>query len=163
MKTQNEIVRIAREWIGTPYRHQASRKGVGCDCLGLVRGVWREIYGHEPEATPAYSPDWAEATGREQLAQAAHRHMIGKPLTDVEEADLLLFRWMPHLPAKHAGIATDGGRMVHAQDGHAVSEIWLSPWWLKRVAFAFRFPEIEHSTSRECQENSSPKASKGLV
>jgi len=32
------IVVETRDWIGTPYRHQASLKGVGCDCLGLVRG-----------------------------------------------------------------------------------------------------------------------------
>ena len=42
------IVGAARGWIGTPYRHQASLKGVGCDCLGLLRGVWRELKGEEP-------------------------------------------------------------------------------------------------------------------
>ena len=62
-----EIVAAARSWIGTPYRHQASLRGVGCDCLGLLRGVWREVVGDEPEAAPAYSRDWAEASGREAL------------------------------------------------------------------------------------------------
>ena len=42
---RKEALGIAYSWIGTPYRHQASRKGVGCDCLGLVLGVWRELYG----------------------------------------------------------------------------------------------------------------------
>ena len=41
MPSPEEIVAAARSWIGTPYRHQASLKGVGCDCLGLVRGVGR--------------------------------------------------------------------------------------------------------------------------
>jgi NlpC/P60 family putative phage cell wall peptidase len=45
-----DIVAIARGWLGTPYRHQASLKGVGCDCLGLVRGVYAEAYGR-PAAT----------------------------------------------------------------------------------------------------------------
>ena len=31
----------ARRWIGTPYQHQASVLGAGCDCLGVLRGVWR--------------------------------------------------------------------------------------------------------------------------
>ena len=35
------VVAEARMWIGTPYVHQASALGAGCDCLGLVRGVWR--------------------------------------------------------------------------------------------------------------------------
>jgi NlpC/P60 family putative phage cell wall peptidase len=39
--TRAQIVVATRDWIGTPYQHQASLKGVGCDCLGLVRGVWR--------------------------------------------------------------------------------------------------------------------------
>ena len=49
---RDEIVEAARAWLGTPYHHQASLRGVGCDCLGLVRGVWRELYGPEPEAAP---------------------------------------------------------------------------------------------------------------
>ena len=53
------IVAEARAWIGTPYRHQGSLKGIGCDCLGLVRGVWRAVAGAEPEAVPAYAPDSA--------------------------------------------------------------------------------------------------------
>ena len=43
------IVSEARRWIGTPYRHQASLIGVGADCLGLVRGVWRNLYGYDAE------------------------------------------------------------------------------------------------------------------
>jgi NlpC/P60 family putative phage cell wall peptidase len=43
MITRPTIVAETRAWLGTPYRHQASLKGVGCDCLGLVRGVWRAI------------------------------------------------------------------------------------------------------------------------
>jgi hypothetical protein len=33
-------------------------------------------------------------------------------------------------------------RMIHAQDGVAVSEVAFSPWWRRRVAFAFRFPGV---------------------
>ena len=51
------IVAAARAWIGTPYQHQASLIHVGCDCLGLVRGVRREVNGPEPEEAPPYTPD----------------------------------------------------------------------------------------------------------
>ena len=71
-----DIVDEARKWIGTPYRHQASRMGVGADCLGLIRGVWRGVIGAEPEAVPAYTPDWAEALGDETLLAAARRHLV---------------------------------------------------------------------------------------
>jgi NlpC/P60 family putative phage cell wall peptidase len=134
------IVAEARAWIGTPYRHQASLKGVGCDCLGLVRGVWRAVIGQEPERAPPYAPDWAEAGGHESLAQAAARHLIAVPLDRFAPGDVLLFRWRHNLPAKHAAIVTDVDKMVHAHDGAAVAEVAIAPWWRRRLAYAFRFP-----------------------
>ena len=47
------VVAHARAWIGTPYEHQASCRGSGTDCLGLLRGLWRELLGAEPETPPA--------------------------------------------------------------------------------------------------------------
>lgn len=142
MPTSSDIVTAARGWCGTPYRHQASLKGVGCDCLGLIRGVWRDLYGAEPEAAPAYSQDWAEAGAGETLADAARRHMRELAIAEAGAGDVLLFRWRQHLPAKHAGILIGGERMIHAQDGIAVSEVTLSRWWQRRAAFAFRFPGL---------------------
>ena len=137
------IIVEARRWIGTPYRHQASLEGIGCDCLGLVRGVWRALYGPEPESTPAYAPDWAEATASKSLAQAARRHMIEIAPAAFAPGDLLLFRWRTGLPAKHAAIATAPDLMVHAHDGAAVAEVAIAPWWRRRLAYAFRFPGVD--------------------
>lgn len=145
--TRAAIVAAARRWIGTPYCHRASLEGVGCDCLGLVRGLWREFYGREPEGLPAYAPDWAEAGRAETLMAAAGRHLVSKPLAEVRPGDVILFRWRPDLPAKHAGIVTelrDGRpvRFVHAYDGSAVVESPLGPWWSRRLAAAFEFPGV---------------------
>jgi NlpC/P60 family putative phage cell wall peptidase len=140
--TRNEIVREARGWIGTPYRHQASLQHVGCDCLGLLRGVWRSVVGDEPEAPPPYAPDWAEASGLETLADAALRHLLPIEISDAKEGDVLLFRWRDHLPAKHAAILTSQGTMIHAHDGAAVAEVALAPWWRRRIAYAFSFPGV---------------------
>lgn len=134
------IIAEARSWIGTPYRHQASLKGMGCDCLGLVRGVWRALNGPEPEAAPAYSADWAEAGGKESLAAAAARHLVPVELADVTPGDVLLFRWRAHLPAKHAAILVAADRIVHAHDGAAVAEVYFASFWRRRLAYAFRFP-----------------------
>jgi NlpC/P60 family putative phage cell wall peptidase len=135
------VVAEARRWIGTPYRHQASLVGVGCDCLGLVRGVWRAVYGEEPEAMPAYTPDWAEAAGRETLADAAARHLLPRPPEEAAPGDVVLFRWRDGLPAKHAAILVEPDRMVHAHDGAAVAEVAFTAWWRRRLAFVFAFPE----------------------
>jgi len=140
--TRGQIVAQARRWLGTPYHHQAALRGVGCDCLGLIRGVYRSFHGHEPEPVQPYSPDWAEACGREQFAAAARRHLIECDDLVFDAGDVLLFRWRAHLPAKHAGIATGTTQMIHAQSGADVCEISLQPWWLRRLAYVFRFPGI---------------------
>jgi len=134
------VIAAARAWIGTPYHHQASRRGIGADCLGLVRGVFRDLYGTEPESPPAYSRDWAEAAGRETLIEAARRHLVEIPLDGVRPGDVLLFRFKPHLPAKHVAILATPDTMIHAMEGGPAAEVALGSWWRRRRAAAFTFP-----------------------
>ena len=140
MTTRAEIVAEARTWLGTPYQHQASLKGAGCDCLGLVRGLWRALYGEEPEAVPAYRPDWAVLEGREVLLEAAQRRL--RPVSAARPGDVLLFRMAAGAPVKHAAIASGEDRMIHAYWGRAVVESWIVPWWRRRQAAAFSFPDV---------------------
>lgn len=137
-----EIVSAARLWLGTPYHHQASLRGIGCDCLGLVRGVWRDVLGEEPEAPPSYSPHWAESLGQETLAQAAMRHLVLLRPEQARQGDVLLFRWRGHLPAKHCAIMSADGRIIHAHDGAAVTEVPLTGWWRRHLSHAFSFPGV---------------------
>ena len=139
-----EIVAAARGWIGTPYAHQGSLRQVGCDCLGLLRGVWREVVGPEPEAPPPYRRDWAEA-GREVLLDTARRHLVPAD-ESFAPGDVLLFRWRAHLPAKHCAIIGQGEpriTIIHAHDGVAVAEVALAPFWTRQIAGHFRFPGLE--------------------
>lgn len=140
--TRVMVVAEARGWIGTPYRHQAALRGIGCDCLGLVRGVWRALYAREPEALPAYSPDWAEAGRDEVLAQALRRHFDEVDGASARAGDVLLFRWRSHLPAAHLAIATTADRMVHAHAGATVTEVAIGRWWGRHRVAAFAFPGI---------------------
>lgn len=142
MPTRDSIVAAARSWIGTPYRHQASLRGLGCDCLGLVRGVWREVIGPEPFRVPPYTPDWAEAHGQETLAEAAGLYLTGIDPAAARAGDVVLLRWRAGLPAKHCAILTGAASFIHAHDGAAVAEVAFAPWWRRRIAFAFAFPDI---------------------
>lgn len=140
------VVLCARKWIGTPYRHQASTLGAGADCLGLIRGVWREIYGHEPESIPNYSQDWSEPQGEERLWRAALRHLVAKPLNEAASGDVLLFRMRETGVAKHLGFSGVIGKyptFIHAYSGHGVLESPLSPPWQRRIVARFSFPEEE--------------------
>lgn len=139
--TATAVVRAATGWLGTPYRHQASRKGVGCDCLGLVLGVWRELYGEVPEQPGPYAPDWAAGGAGDPLLEAARRHCLAKAGRP-EAGDLVLFAWKRGLPARHAGIMVAPDRFIHAYEGHAVLISALVPQWRRRIAGIFAFPPL---------------------
>lgn len=141
--SREAIVVEARSWLLTPYRHQASVRGVGADCLGLVRGVWRGVIGGEPQVTPAYTPDWAEALGEETLLEAARLHLREIAPGAARAGDVLLFRMGLGSVAKHAAIVTGGDTIIHAYWGRAVCETRLVPWWRRRIAAAFQFPGVE--------------------
>lgn len=142
--TGARVVAAARGWIGTPYRHQAACRGAGTDCLGLVRGVWRELLGGEPEPIPAYTFDWSEAAGDELLWRAACRHFVEKRLAEEAPGDLLLFRMRAGAVAKHLGLQAEtgpGATFIHAYSGHAVVESPLSQPWRRRIVARFAFPQ----------------------
>ena len=136
------IVAAARGWLGTPYHHQASERGVGADCLGLVRGVWRDLYGTNPEAPPAYTRDWAEAAGAETLLAAATRHLAAVDVAAAREGDVIVFRLRAGLIAKHAAILTSAGSFIHAMEGGPACEVPLGIWWRRRISAAFSFPGV---------------------
>ena len=135
----SEIVDAARSWIGTRYHHQTSVKGVGCDCLGLLAGIWREVYGTMPEPMPAYSSDWGDADGNEHVLAAARRHFDEINLHHAGPSDVLAFRWRKGGPAKHCGILVGSGRMIHAYEKKGVVEVHLGSFADRAVAaFAWR-------------------------
>jgi NlpC/P60 family putative phage cell wall peptidase len=141
--TRTGIVSEARRWISTPYRHQASLVDIGTDCLGLVRGVWRAVVGPEPESPPPYTPDWAEVRGADDLTEAARRWLVEIPVGAAREGDVLLFRMAMGAPAKHAAIMSGRSTIIHAYWGRSVCETRLVPWWRRRIAGAFSFPELK--------------------
>jgi NlpC/P60 family putative phage cell wall peptidase len=139
-----DIVRAARGWIGTPYRHQCSTKGQGADCLGLLRGVWREVLGAEPEQVPSYTSDWSEPSGEERLWQAAERHLQSAVINPTCKGNVVLFRMRSRSVAKHLAILGDGSRgfatIIHAYSGTGVVETPLTQAWARRIAAQFEFP-----------------------
>jgi len=135
-----KVIAVARSWLGTPYHDQASLRGVGCDCLGLARGVWREVVGNEPFVIPPYSRDWGETGPYEVLAEGARGTMIEILPDDASPGTLLIFRMERRAIAKHVGILTDAGTFIHAYERLGVIEEKLTQPWRRRIAYAFLFP-----------------------
>ncbi|MEX1180786.1 MAG: NlpC/P60 family protein [Cucumibacter sp.] len=137
----DELAEMARSWVGTPYRHQGSAPGIGLDCLGLVRALWRANFCAEPPmVVPAYRPDWRDRISGAALEEAA-RTLLGALAPEAAgPGDVVLFRFRRHLPAKHCGVLVAPGRFVHAQERVGVVEATLSAWWVRHAAGFFRFP-----------------------
>lgn len=137
----DELAALARSFAGTPYRHQASAPGIGLDCLGLVRAIWRAKYGAEPPMVVlAYRPDWRDRISGAALETAARQLMCAVEPQAAGPGDVILFRLRRDLPAKHCGVLVAPGRFVHAQERVGVVEASLSAWWLRHAAGFFRFP-----------------------
>ena len=141
--TRAAVIDEALSWVGTPYLHQASAKCAGCDCLGLVRGVWRALYGAEPAVLPPYTPDWAEHGGEETLKTAADQYLNPIEISHARPADVLLFRMQAGVPAKHMAIIIEEDLILHAYWGRAVTRSFLAPFWKTRRAFAYSFPNMK--------------------
>jgi NlpC/P60 family putative phage cell wall peptidase len=148
--SREAIVTAARGWLGTPYVHQASAKGQGTDCLGLLRGLFRELLGAEPELPPPYTPDWNERRPTEEpLLSAARRHLaaVETPLclanAVLRPGQVAVFRVVATGPAKHCGVVADPSHFIHAYAGRAVIESALTRFWRERLAGVFEFPGVE--------------------
>ncbi len=135
-----DVVAAARAWLGTPYRHQGATLGAGCDCLGLLRGVWRSLYGGEPMAMPAYRADWHDGRHADELLAAADRLLVvagGELLA----GQVLLFRLGLTTLPRHCGIAVGPDRFIHAQERLGVVEADLAGW-RRRIAGRYDFPGV---------------------
>lgn len=138
-----DVVAAARGWLGTPYVHQASSLGAGSDCLGLIRGVWRALYGAEPLVVPAYTPDWGEVGGEELLLAGARRFL--EPSVSEQAGDVLVFAMRSGAVAKHLAIQAETGpeaSFIHAYERHGVVESPLTGPWRAKIAGRFAFPRL---------------------
>ncbi len=133
------VVSAAREFLGTPYRHQASLVGAGCDCLGLLRGVWRQLYGAEPMALPPYRADMRDPLNAGALRQASERFLLPQAGA-LAGGQVVLFRLNGTVEPKHCAIMVSPERFIHAQERLGVVEANLSPAWARRICGQFGFP-----------------------
>jgi NlpC/P60 family putative phage cell wall peptidase len=120
MLARDAIVAEAREWKETPFHWEASVKGVGCDCKGLVAGVARALGRPEGDALEAHARAYSRRVDERALKRGLQR--LFDEVAVAEPGDILL------LPvagkAQHMAIYTGEGRMIHTARGlHKVIEV----------------------------------------
>lgn len=132
----------ARTWVGTPFRHRASVKGTGCDCVGLVLGVWR-AFGGARVAIPAYGPSWAASSATDVLGAGVRGVLSDCADGEALPGRVLLFRLRDGGPSRHLGIVSDNGEglsFIHAYARFGVVESRLGSHWARRITGVFSLP-----------------------
>jgi NlpC/P60 family putative phage cell wall peptidase len=99
---------IAESWIGTPYRHQASRRQVGCDCLGLMLGIWRELYGERWQCGLLFAGLGGDFACGEPLLDELRERCDELEPDEMRPGDILAFRWQAGSAAKHLALLAPG-------------------------------------------------------
>lgn len=140
MTTRAQIVSCARTWVGTPYRHQASVKGRGADCSGLLRGVGAEL-GLALTSRTDYAKQLDVPLEVFLLEISANLERI--EIADARNGDVLLFWFEAPDRPYHFAFVSDVG-IIHAyQSVRKVVETVLSDDWRARIHSAWRVPGVE--------------------
>lgn len=90
--TRDQVVAAARAFIGTPWKHQGRRRGVGVDCIGLIGGVASALAlpGADEWATDQSLHCYGRTPVAAMLLDACDRFLRRVRLADVQPADVLV-------------------------------------------------------------------------
>lgn len=135
------LIEEARTWLGTPYHHQGSAKGLGTDCVGFLKGVALEIGILTPQLAAALPTDYSRQPSAGQLRRLMGGILIHVPFDCRAPGDLVLMRFA--LDPQHLGMLTavDPDYLIHCgRDG--VVEHRVDTAWRSRIARVYRFPAL---------------------
>lgn len=143
---RSDIIAEAREWMNTPYQHQAMVKGVGVDCVGLVVGVGintgaMQITDKQVKEYSGYS----RLPNPNRMKQAMERHLIKVSGEVPLIADIAWLQWRAGLPMHLALLSEHNGRptLIHSLgDVGKVVEHSLNDLWESRIVSFWRYPEV---------------------
>ena len=129
----SDIVDKAREYIGTPYKHQGRLKGVGVDCIGLVICVAKEL------GLSAYdTTDYGRIPQRDFLLHESRKNMHEISYGDIEPGDVILFEFIKGYP-QHFAIYAGNEYIIHSYESNeSVVEHRMCGAWKRRIAGVFR-------------------------
>lgn len=149
MVARSSVVAHARNWLGTPFQHQARLRGVGADCGGLLGGVaidsgvvapgwWEEHF------DPLYL-GYSRAPTKDNLLRILDRYMLRISCKAIRPADVLVF--VLDVDPQHIGIVADyrhgGLSVIHAMmSPPKVAEHRLTTAWLDKVCAAYQLPGV---------------------
>jgi NlpC/P60 family putative phage cell wall peptidase len=140
---RSDITKEARSWKGTRWQHQASLKNCACDCIGLVRGVYRVLTKVDVNTEINYPATWHLYNAEPWLYNECKKHMTEIRIEQAGEGDILLFKMRPRFVAHHCGFLTADKTLIHAYANVGkVVEVTYDVNWQKWTSNVFRFLEV---------------------
>ena len=150
--SREQIVAEARDWLGTPWHHQAMVKGVGTDCIGLLAGV--ALNTGIADARAHMRDPRFKGYGREPLPDvllaACEQYLDEIPIADAGLGDIFLLKVPRGRLPQHFAIVSrvaDGkpSYMLHATSAfpRCVVENGIDDQWWSRVLKAYRFKGVD--------------------
>jgi NlpC/P60 family putative phage cell wall peptidase len=133
---RTEIVALARECLGTPFRHQGRLPGVGMDCVGIVIYVWNAI------GLPAYEKaDYGRNPNPSRMGSEIGKMLKRISIHQAGPGDIVYMAWGKF--PQHLAILTEIGIIHSYQTAGKVVEHPLDAFWRARIHSAYRFPCVE--------------------
>lgn len=121
------------QWLGTPHRRGGRR---GIDCSGLVKIVYRSVFGMELQGSSQDLSRRAEPIAVEEL----------------REGDLVFFRTRHQSRIDHVGIFLAGGKFIHTSSSQGVIVSGLEErYYTRTFVHAGRLPHQAPSPPSEAE------------
>jgi len=144
MPTREDIVRVARSYIGTPWHHMGRKPGIALDCAGVLICDGRELGIFAPDFdVPNYLP-----TPDGTMLDVVDEYMIRISRSALRPGDAVGV--ITDADPQHLGIVADGkyGRLsvIHASNDRAHPFVAERPLVFTRnfrFAAAWKFPGVE--------------------
>lgn len=148
MTTPAQVVLEARNWLLTPFKHQAMLKGIGVDCVGLIIGVGRSLglMGEFDAHAPRYR-GYGRLPHPTMLSNACDEFL--DRTDDPGLGDILLMRF--ENDPQHFAIISDimPERIIHAHASvgrvveHTLESGGVPPVWRKRIVQSYRYRGVD--------------------
>lgn len=147
----NRVVRIADDWVGTPYRHLQMVKGRGADCALFLAAVLLEAGVFNNVSYDYYSKDWFMHTKHELIIEGLLRHLeqnvsngyLGKVVhypkfEDLVRGDIVGFSTVTSGATNHASMYLGNSKMIHSVYGRDVRKTQFGSFWKRKITVLFR-------------------------
>jgi cell wall-associated NlpC family hydrolase len=138
MPKRSEIVAAARDWIGTPYRHQG-RDRTGIDCIGFTWAVAKDL-GYHSEIPSNYS----QSPSGNQLIKGCETWLVRQERVQLIAGDIAIMWGFTRGEAQHFAIVGESSArltLIHAWSRHQkVVEHGYDAFWERRLMAIYNLP-----------------------